>query len=70
MLAEHKRYMKLLIDGGVSEDASMILAIHREERQSKRNWSHCPECFGFLMPCSEKEMKLGASYRCKGRGCS
>lgn len=69
MLAEHKRYMKLLIDGGVSEDASMILAIRREERQNTRNWSYCPKCCGFLLPSSQKEMKLGASYRCKGRGC-
>lgn len=69
MRAESERYMKLLIDGGVSEGASMILAIRREERQDKRNWSYCPKCCGFLMPCSEKEMRLGANYRCKGRGC-
>jgi hypothetical protein len=70
MLSEHKRYMKLLIDGGVSEDASMILAILREERQDKRNHSYCPKCCGFLLPSSQKEIDLGASYRCKGRGCA
>ncbi len=69
MLQEHIRYMKFLIDGGVNEEVSMILAIRREEMENRRNWSYCPECCGSLMPSSEKEMEMGASYRCKGRNC-
>ncbi len=69
MLAEHKKYMEFLIDGGVNEEVSMILAILLQERQDTRNWSYCPKCGGFLLPSSGKEIDLGASYRCKGRGC-
>ncbi len=69
MLAEHKRYMNLLIDGGVNEDVSLILAMRLEEHDSVLGRSYCPNCLGFLMPASEKEINLGAKYRCMGRGC-
>lgn len=69
MLAEHKRYMKFLIDGGVSEGVSMILAMRLEEYDIVTGRSYCPNCLGFLMSASEKEINLGAKYRCTGRGC-